>query len=147
MIKRASTEVLCNLAYHPVVFARYLDSKSGPGVQVMTALSDDEDVPTRKAASGLLAVLSSEPDSIPILTEQTRFFEIVLKLLEDKDPELVHRGSELIKNVFVNTKIAKLVPAIVLKVIKKLAGHPSPAIAGCHQEACSRASKLGIPIL
>jgi hypothetical protein len=112
----------------------------------MTALSDDEDFPTRRAASGALAVLSSDPDSISLLVQQTRFFEIVLNLLQDEQLELVHRGAELIKNVFVDAKIAKLVPASVLQSMKKLTKIPHPAISACAKEGLLRAMKLGVMI-
>jgi hypothetical protein len=146
MIKRASTELLCNLIYHPLVFAKYLDPSSGPGLQVMTALSDDEDFPTRRAASGALAVLSSDPESIPLLVQQTRFFEIVLNLLQDQQVELVHRGAELIKNIFVDDKIGKSVPANIVEAMKKLVKFPHPAISTCAKEGLLRAMKLGLKI-
>jgi DNA-binding transcriptional MerR regulator len=146
LIKRASTELLCNLIYHPIVFSRYLDPKSGPGLQIVTALADDDDFPTRRAASGALAVLSSQIEGVPLLVQQSRFFEIALSLLQDKELELVHRGAELIKNIFCDSKTANMVPQNVLEAMKKLVKIPHTTIAECAKEGLLRAMKLGVRI-
>jgi hypothetical protein len=146
LMKRASTELLCNLVYHPVMFNRYLDSKFGPSLQVMTALADDDDLPTRKAASGTLAVLSSEPAAIPLLMKQTRFFTICLNLLQEQDIEIVHRGSELIKNVLMHKSACMDVSRDIINQMKILTKNPNPTISGLNKEGLMNGMKNGIKI-
>ncbi|KAI8900555.1 armadillo-type protein [Globomyces pollinis-pini] len=130
LIRRAATEALCNLIYHPTVFADYLSSRKPHLLQIMVALSDDDDFATRRAASGAIAVLSSEPTAIPLLITQKRFFEICLHLLEDEQDELVYRASEIIKNVtIVDQKFAKQVPKDIEKLVVTLRNHKHPGIA------------------
>lgn len=146
LMKRASTELLCNLVYHPVMFNRYLDGKFGPSLQVITALADDDDLPTRKAASGILAVLSSEPAAIPRLIGQTRFFTICLNLLQDHDMEIVHRGSELIKNVLIDQSACIEVSRNIINQMKNLTKVPHSTISGLNKEGLMNLMKNGIKI-
>ena len=125
MIRRASTELLCNLIAHPAVFVRYMDPNYN-GIQIMTALCDDEDFETQRAASGALAILSSEQATIKIMIKQARFFEIMGNLLTSKRDELIHRGSEILKNVSLsNIEI----PADLKSLAKEFASHPNPSIS------------------
>lgn len=98
LIRRAATETICNMIYHPEVFLKLLDEKSQL-LAITIALCDDDDQPTRRAASGLIAILSSEPMSAPIITKQKRFDEIFVGLLKSGDVELQHRAIEVVKNL------------------------------------------------
>ncbi|KAJ2107184.1 SWI5-dependent HO expression protein 4 [Coemansia sp. RSA 922] len=89
LVRRAATELVCNLVYDPKVFEKYAanadrgipaedsrivelpsdddedgaatDSYRSQRLHLLVALADVEDVPTRSAAAGALAVLSSDP--------------------------------------------------------------------------------------
>ena len=125
MIRRASTELLCNLIVHPSLFVKFMDPKYN-GIQIMTALCDDEDVETQRAASGAIAMLSSEPATIALITKQSRFFEIMKNLIISKNDDLIHRGSEILKNVGICKVI---IPDDLLLVCKEFSNHPNSAIS------------------
>lgn len=63
MVQRAATELLCNLMTCDAIFERYSgEGASGGGasrLNILLALSDVDDVATRVAASGALAMLTS----------------------------------------------------------------------------------------
>jgi protein unc-45 len=60
LIKRAATEAFCNLSQHPDVVAKCEQTTSGDRVRVLLALADMPDFATRRAASGSLAILTSD---------------------------------------------------------------------------------------
>ncbi|CAG8722081.1 10609_t:CDS:1, partial [Acaulospora colombiana] len=68
MIRRAATELMCNLVMCDEGFERYVPNstpKTTPAMvesrlQILLALADVEDFPTRRAASGALAILSGD---------------------------------------------------------------------------------------
>ncbi|PBL00633.1 hypothetical protein ARMGADRAFT_1042871 [Armillaria gallica] len=113
LIRRASMELICNLiAGSEKVFERYGGSASGNSgvkskVQVLLALSDVEDIPTRLAASGALATVTTELGACQALLdlqrERHRAVPILAQLIDPStDPEavdsaenhpgLLHRG-------------------------------------------------------
>ena len=126
MIRRAATELLCNLIAHPAVFVKYMDP-SYNGIQIMTALSDDDDFETQRAASGALAMLSSEPATIPLMVKQSRFFEIMKHLVQSKKDELIHRASEILKNISQSTN--NPIPTDLKGICAQFSNHPIQPIA------------------
>ncbi|KAF7792268.1 hypothetical protein EIP86_003304 [Pleurotus ostreatoroseus] len=135
LVRRAATELVCNLISGcEDVFNRYGGEKSGASkskLHVLLALCDVDDLPTRLAASGALAVVSASPDACQSLLELQREKKRVLPVLgqlidpaievphmdedgeaveeikspgtqtADPDPGLVHRGVVCIRNFFV----------------------------------------------
>ncbi|KAK0198806.1 P-loop containing nucleoside triphosphate hydrolase protein [Armillaria mellea] len=106
LIRRASMELICNL-----IAGRYGGSASGNSgvkskIQVLLALSDVEDIPTRLAASGALATVTTESGACQALLdlqrERHRAVPILAQLIDPStDPEavdaeshpgLLHRG-------------------------------------------------------
>ncbi|KAJ3272743.1 hypothetical protein HDV01_005271 [Terramyces sp. JEL0728] len=146
LIRRAATEALCNLIFHPVVFAKYMDKHADQPLQIMVALSDDEDNMTRRAASGLVAVLSSEPEAIPLLVAHKRFFEILTNLMSSENEELIHRASEVIKNISLIEKYCKLIPIDILELVKMYKGYKNQAIAQSSDLILKNAASLGIKV-
>jgi hypothetical protein len=120
LIRRAATELTCNLvAGSESVFKRYSDgSPAKSRLHILMALSDVEDLPTRLAASGALASLTSSPDACRSLYElerdQRRILPILTTLINPSsgtdephsgtppDPGMVHRGVVCIRNFLVN---------------------------------------------
>jgi len=131
MIRRAATELVCNLVGGcEDVFNKYGGEKSTSSkskVQVLIALCDVDDLPTRLAASGAIATLTSSPDTCASLLELEQERHRVLRIIgqlidpsivtmaEDSDesddeepqtqtqvdPGLVHRGVVCLRNFFV----------------------------------------------
>lgn len=133
MIRRAATELVCNLvAGSQEVFDRFGGSKetgSKSKVQVLAAMCDVDDLPTRLAASGALATITSSPDACKFLLELQRERSRILPILgslidpsivppsdvssveevqstNEEDPGLVHRGVVCIRNLLVGLEDA-----------------------------------------
>ena len=107
MIRRAATELVCNLMYEPAVFERYVNCGNSSRLKLMVALSDCEDFETRRAASGVLAILSASKEGLISLSKEARFFQVLKTLLLEESEELLHRSLEVFKNclVFIPDKI------------------------------------------
>ncbi|KAI0059450.1 hypothetical protein BV25DRAFT_1918478 [Artomyces pyxidatus] len=124
LVRRAATELLCNLmAGSEDVFERYTGNGTSVSpkskLHVLLALSDVDDLPTRLAASGALATLTTSPHACRALydleLERHRVLRIFTQLIdpsvldsaEDEDasaasdPGLVHRGVVCIRNFLV----------------------------------------------
>ncbi|KAG0700660.1 P-loop containing nucleoside triphosphate hydrolase protein [Suillus ampliporus] len=123
LIRRAATELICNLVGGAEkVFSRYGGSPdvhaTKSKLQVLLAMSDMDDLPTRLAASGALAIVTSASTACQAVFElqldHHRAFSIIARLidpsvtLEDNDPDdgeaagnpgLVHRGVVCLRNI------------------------------------------------
>ncbi|KAI9445062.1 P-loop containing nucleoside triphosphate hydrolase protein [Lactarius indigo] len=92
LIRRAATELTCNLvAGSDSVFERYSDGNAAKSkLHILVALSDVEDLPTRLAASGALAGLTSSPSACRSLYElerdNHRVFSIFKTLIDPSSP-------------------------------------------------------------
>jgi hypothetical protein len=120
LIRRAATELTCNLvAGSDSVFKRYSDGNAAKSrLHILVALSDVEDLPTRLAASGALASLTSSSDACRSLYElecdHHRVLPILTALIDPSfgsdephvraspDPGMVHRGVVCIRNLLIN---------------------------------------------
>ncbi len=133
LVRRAATELVCNLiAGSEEIFNKWggdRDNAARGKLQVLVALCDVDDLPTRLAASGALATLTASPDACESLAELERERHRVLPILgqlidpsvvarpaadegveEDEqdlletDPGLVHRGIVCVRNLFVGVQ-------------------------------------------
>ncbi len=120
LIRRAATELICNLAGgSDSVFKRYSDGNAAKSrLHILVALSDVEDLPTRLAASGALASLTSSPDACRSLYELERDHRRILPILTtlidpsfgsdephikaSPEPGMVYRGVVCIRNLLLN---------------------------------------------
>lgn len=103
LIRRATSELVCNLVAHDAGAAKYLDGtkRSGQGLHILLALADVEDVATRRAASGALAMLTQDPGaSTNAILDVKRGPEIILGLCsEGEEEDVVHRGLVCLRNL------------------------------------------------
>lgn len=135
MIRRAATELICNfIAGSEEIFNKYGgDAGSKSKLHVLVALCDVDDLPTRLAASGALAMLTSERNACQLLLELEREKHRALAVLgqlidpaiqiprdeqdeeedaEDDaapsaaDPGLVHRGAACVRNLLAGVDAA-----------------------------------------
>ncbi|KAG6907269.1 hypothetical protein DXG01_009643 [Tephrocybe rancida] len=125
LVRRAAMELICNLiAGSDEVFEKYGGGKNMSAtrskLQIMFALSDVEDLPTRLAASGAVATLTSAPSACAAITslqsEKHRVFPILAQLIDppavrndseeaasvnhETHPGLVHRAIVSTRNIF-----------------------------------------------
>ncbi|KAI8925693.1 hypothetical protein BC831DRAFT_459799 [Entophlyctis helioformis] len=122
MVRRAATEAICNMVYHPAVFEQYARPGASSRLKMMVALSDAEDFATRRAASGVLAVLSSDAAAAKAIGEQPRAAEIVVGLVADQSVELQHRGAETVKNMALADRglLGRLIGAGAVQALARL---------------------------
>ncbi|KAF8634884.1 hypothetical protein AX15_000638 [Amanita polypyramis BW_CC] len=126
LVRRAAMELICNLiAGSDDIFEKYGggedNTRTRSKLQILLALSDVDDVPTRAAASGALATLTvsaSTCHAIAALQKERHRAMLILTMLidpssvpEDKrqdydEPKtemgLIHRGVVCIRNLFAN---------------------------------------------
>jgi hypothetical protein len=136
LIRRAATELLCNLMFEESVFEAYIHPGNSSRLKLMVALSDASDYETRRAASGILAILSSSTTGCESMMKESRFFEIVKGLMLDSEPEIYHRGIECAKNCclhFESVK-SKIVTEDVLKKLLMATRLENAAIRECSLE-------------
>jgi protein unc-45 len=118
LVRRAACELVCNLvAGSEVFFGRYSASKSK--LQILIALTDVEDLPTRLATSGALAALTAAPATCKLLCElefeRHRVLPILAQLVDpspsphgaddevEPHPGLLHRGVVCLRNFLVGS--------------------------------------------
>ena len=101
MIQRASCELVCNLAAVEAGLAKYADGsrRSVQRMHTLLALADAEDLATRRAAGGALAMLTEHDAAIAGVLEVKRGVEILLDLCQDDNEETVRRGLVCLKNL------------------------------------------------
>lgn len=132
LVRRAAMELICNLiAGSDEVFERYAGMDNSRGskskLQVLLALSDVDDLPTRLAASGALATLTSAPSACRALfdlqCERKRVLPILTQLIDpsvlqphenneddeeagdvESNPGLVHRGVVCTRNFLLSVE-------------------------------------------
>ena len=100
-IQRAATELTCNLMTCPAGIEKFADG-SKPAkrrLHVLLALADVDDVATRRAAGGALAMVTEFEGAVEGVLDRERGMEILLGLCGDEDEGCVHRGVVCVRNV------------------------------------------------
>ena len=99
LVRRAATELLCNMMYEERVFERYVDPEHTQRLKLVVALADVEDFETRRAASGILAILSCTKQGCKAMGVHDRFSQVLKEMVKDSNSEILHRGLECLKNL------------------------------------------------
>jgi protein unc-45 len=101
MIRRACCELVCNLTATEEGIAKYADRsrRSVQRLHTLLALADVEDVATRRAAGGALAMLTEHDAAIASMLEIERSIPILLGLCQDDNEDIVHRGLVCVRNL------------------------------------------------
>lgn len=114
-IQRAACELVCNLiALSPTGFTKFLPTganhdrnpRYSQRLHILLALSDVDDDPTRSAASGALAILTEHPPVVERLLGFERGIEIILRLCEEENEGVLHRGLVCVDNMVSANKTA-----------------------------------------
>lgn len=96
LIQRAATQLVCNLVNCSLGVALFADESPGAArrMHILLAMADVEDVATRSAAAGALAVVTEFEGAVKAILARDRGMEIILGLLEDEsgDRGIVHRA-------------------------------------------------------
>ncbi|KAK9478147.1 armadillo-type protein [Lipomyces japonicus] len=124
MIQRATTELVCNLVSTPAGASKYLDAEdkdSHQNIRVLVALSDAEDLKTRSAASGAIALLSEWGDESKKLAYNEPLIQALIRLIQDDDDGIRLRAAVGLRNLVIGVSDDEK-SQIVLKLIRKFSG-------------------------
>lgn len=100
-IQRAACELACNLMTCEQGVGKFADgsARAAQRLHIILALADVEDVPTRRAAGGALAMLTEFDAAVTAVLDQKRGAEIILDLCRDDDESILHRGVVCVHNL------------------------------------------------
>lgn len=102
MVRRAATELLCNLMASPLCIQHFADEaspRSKHRLHLLLAMTDVDDAATRSAAGGALAMLLSIDIAVLELLKQKKNVEWLLGLCQDEDEDIRHRGVVCLRSV------------------------------------------------
>ncbi|RDD39537.1 Protein unc-45-like protein B [Trichoplax sp. H2] len=121
LIKRAATEAMCNLVNCEEAAEKYLNDKTDR-VKLLTLYSGESDFELARAASGTLAILSSNENICKQIIQVKPWLEIMQELLLSEKLELQHRGIYIVANLIeANKAIAsEVVESKLLEVLMVL---------------------------
>ena len=93
-IRRAATQLVPNLVQHPAGLDLFDDGSDAAArrLHILLALSGSEDLETRKAAGGALAVLCGYEGCVRAVLGLEKGVELLVGMLEDGDEEVIYRG-------------------------------------------------------
>lgn len=100
-IQRAACELMCNLMACESGIIKFADGskRAAQRMHILLALTDTDDVATRKAAGGALAMLTEFDAAIAAVLDRPRGVNLLLGLCQDEDDGLVHRGVACVRNM------------------------------------------------
>ena len=100
-LQRAATELVCNIVASPAGMEKFADGSPAAGrrLHVLLALTDSEDVATRRAAGGALAGITEFDGAAQQILNRERGLELLVRMCKDEDKGVVHRGAVCLRNV------------------------------------------------
>lgn len=147
LIRRASTEALCNMIQMPEVHERFLNDDI-ERVKLWTLFSGEEDFELARAASGGLAQLTHDPRICTKVMEVKSATTILKELLASDREELQYRAAYIIANlVEANQEIAKgLIASDFLEILMALnqSSATSQAVKNTAIRALTKAVEYGL---
>ncbi|KAL5341602.1 myosin-binding striated muscle assembly central-domain-containing protein [Aspergillus crustosus] len=101
LIQRAACELVCNLMTCESGIIKMADGtkRASQRLHILLALTDTEDLTTRLAAGGALAMLTEFDPVIAGVLDRPRGVQLLLNLCQEEDDGLVHRGVTCIRNL------------------------------------------------
>jgi protein unc-45 len=102
LIQRSATELVCNLVVSQKGADKFIPAKTAGAVNrlhLLLALADVEDLPTRRAAAGALAMLTDLKKVCIALGKVERGFERVGRIVGDDDEDVAFRGAICLRNL------------------------------------------------
>lgn len=122
LIQRAACELVCNLAATDSGVVKFVDGskRAQHRLHLLLALTEVEDLATRKAAGGALAMLTEVGGEAGRgILEVQRGAEILVGLCSEEDEELVHRGLFCVANL---VQMEGEVGARAVEAVKRVGG-------------------------
>ncbi|EPS32582.1 hypothetical protein PDE_07542 [Penicillium oxalicum 114-2] len=100
-VQRAACELVCNLMTCESGIIKFADAtkRASQRLHIMLALTDADDLATRRAAGGAIAMLTEFDAAVAAVLERPRGVELLLGLCQEDDDALVHRGVVCLQNL------------------------------------------------
>lgn len=147
LIRRASTEALCNMIQMPEVHERFVGDDL-ERIKLWTLFSGEEDLELARAASGGLAQLTHDPRICTKVMQVKSATTILKELLANEKEELQYRGAYIVANlVEADQEIAKgLVASDFLEILMALnqSTATSQGVKSCATRALKKAMEYGL---
>lgn len=101
LVSRAAVELVCNLQASPAGIAKFADGTKAAKnrMHILLALSDAEDLATRSAAGGALAMLTEWQEARRAVVERDNGIKRVLGICAEEDEGCRHRGMVVVRNL------------------------------------------------
>ena len=104
LVQRASVELVCNWMASPNCVAKFVgdgSKRESTRTRILLALTDVEDLATRSAAGGALAMLTEWDAAVAAILSQPdgKGVGALLAMCEDESDEVKHRGLVCVSNV------------------------------------------------
>ncbi|OCL12022.1 CRO1 protein [Glonium stellatum] len=101
LVQRATVELICNLVASPKGVEKFADGsrRADNRMHILLAMADVEDVQTRSAAGGALAMLLGWDLAVDAVLKRDRGVEILLRLCKDESEDVRHRGVVCVRSV------------------------------------------------
>ncbi|XP_033096200.1 protein unc-45 homolog B-like isoform X2 [Anneissia japonica] len=126
MIRRAATECMCNMIQSDQVFELFL--KDNDKVKLLTLLAGEEDLKLKMAASGALAMLSTNEIVCNKILMVNSWMDIMQESLVSQNVELLHRTCHTLANIVESNKLnaSKIVETSLLEILMALSKDEKP---------------------
>ncbi|KAF2471989.1 CRO1 protein [Lindgomyces ingoldianus] len=101
MLRRASTELICNLMASPSCVEKFANGskQSRQRLHILLAMTDVDDTATRSAAGGALAMMLNWDLGVKEVLRQERGIDFLLGLCKDESEDVRHRGVVCVRSV------------------------------------------------
>ncbi|KAE8342245.1 hypothetical protein BDV24DRAFT_130584 [Aspergillus arachidicola] len=101
LIQRAACELVCNLMTCEAGIVKFADGskRAGQRLHILLALTDADDIATRRAAGGGLAMLTEFDSVVAAVLDKPRGVPLLLRLCQEDDEGLLHRGVACVRNM------------------------------------------------
>ncbi|KAK0900703.1 SWI5-dependent HO expression protein 4 [Friedmanniomyces endolithicus] len=144
LVQRASAELVCNLMISPACVARFADGsgESKRRLVILTALTDVQDLATRRAVGGALAALTEWDVAVTAVLDvkEGKGVNAVVRMCGDESEEVVHRGLVCLANIVgargeIGKRAVKLVKEVGLQAVEeRLVGMKDEGMRGLGEE-------------
>ncbi|KAJ5279368.1 hypothetical protein N7478_004740 [Penicillium angulare] len=100
-VQRAVCELVCNLMTCESGVVKFADGskRAGQRLHILLALTDVDDIATRRAAGGAIAMLTEYDAAIAAVLDRPRGVALLLGLCQEGDDALLHRGAVCLRNL------------------------------------------------
>ncbi|OGM42173.1 actin cytoskeleton organization protein (Cro1) [Aspergillus bombycis] len=101
LIQRAACELVCNLMTCEAGIVKFADGskRAAQRLHILLALTDADDIATRRAAGGGLAMLTEFDSVVAAVLDKPRGVSLLLRLCQEDDEGLLHRGVACVRNM------------------------------------------------